>query len=90
MPAHGRRYPSRCWWSRLSGQNRDALDFEFAGAPGDLHPACGLLRLRGRRAGRGRAVLNEVIALMRELIPTEPCDRMAVAVVVKAFLPQMQ
>ena len=33
---------------------------------------------------------NEVIALMRELIPTEPCGRVAVAVVAKAFLPQMQ
>ena len=33
---------------------------------------------------------NEVIALMRELIPTERRGRVAVAVVVKAFLPQMQ
>jgi SAM-dependent methyltransferase len=33
---------------------------------------------------------DEVIALMRKLIPTERHDRVAVAVVVKAFLPQMQ
>jgi hypothetical protein len=33
---------------------------------------------------------NEVIAPMRELIPTERYGRVAASIVVKAFLPQMQ
>jgi hypothetical protein len=120
VPAQGRWYAGRRVWSGLGGQKRVALHAERADAAGDPHPACGLGRLRGRRAAEDDFVhkvqragfacaqvlqreplsiddctlcppfSDEVIALMRRLIPTERRSRPAVAVVVKAFLPQMQ